>query len=73
MLFTLKHQVRVAALEKALAQQTILVEELTERVDKMRQHLLQKYTEEMDAKYGLKVDGTAKAKPGRKVKDERIS
>jgi uncharacterized coiled-coil protein SlyX len=73
MLFTLKQQVRVAALEKALAQQTILVEELTERVDKMRQHLLQKYTEEMDAKYGLKVDGTPKAKPGRKAKDERIS
>jgi len=26
-----------------------------------------------DAKYGLKVDGTPKAKPGRKIKNERIS
>jgi len=26
-----------------------------------------------DARWGLKVDGTPKAKPGRKVKDERIS
>jgi hypothetical protein len=26
-----------------------------------------------DARYGLKVDGTPKAKPGRKVKNERIS
>lgn len=25
------------------------------------------------ARWGLKVDGTAKAKPGRKAKDERIS
>jgi hypothetical protein len=25
------------------------------------------------ARWGLKVDGTPKAKPGRKVKDERIS
>ena len=26
-----------------------------------------------EARYGLKVDGTPKAKPGRKAKDERIS
>ena len=26
-----------------------------------------------DARYGLKVDGTPKAKPGRKQKNERIS
>ena len=26
-----------------------------------------------EARWGLKVDGTAKAKPGRKVKNERIS
>ena len=26
-----------------------------------------------EARYGLKVDGTPKAKPGRKVKNERIS
>ena len=26
-----------------------------------------------DARWGLKVDGTPKAKPGRKAKDERIS
>jgi hypothetical protein len=26
-----------------------------------------------EARYGLKVDGTPKAKPGRKVKDVRIS
>ena len=26
-----------------------------------------------EARWGLKVDGTAKAKPGRKTKDERIS
>jgi hypothetical protein len=26
-----------------------------------------------EARWGLKVDGTPRAKPGRKVKDERIS
>jgi len=26
-----------------------------------------------ESRWGLKVDGTAKAKPGRKVKNERIS
>jgi hypothetical protein len=26
-----------------------------------------------EARYGLKVDGTPKAKPGRKIKNERIS
>ena len=26
-----------------------------------------------NARYGVKIDGTPKAKPGRKVKDERIS
>ena len=26
-----------------------------------------------EARWGLKVDGTAKAKPGRKIKNERIS
>ena len=33
-----------------------------QRIDKLEQ-----------ARWGLKVDGTAKAKPGRKAKDERIS
>ena len=26
-----------------------------------------------NARYGVKIDGTPKAKPGRKAKDERIS
>jgi hypothetical protein len=34
---------------------------------------LQRIANLEEARWGLKVDGTAKAKPGRKVKDERIS
>lgn len=34
---------------------------------------LQRISNLEEARWGLKVDGTPKAKPGRKVKDERIS
>ena len=34
---------------------------------------LQRISNLEEARWGLKVDGTPKAKPGRKAKDERIS
>ena len=34
---------------------------------------LQRISNLEEARWGLKVDGTPKAKPGRKVKNERIS
>jgi hypothetical protein len=49
-----------------LEQEVVMLEDLfaqaLQRIDKLEQ-----------ARWGLKVDGTAKAKPGRKVKNERIS
>jgi hypothetical protein len=49
-----------------LEQEVIMLEDLfaqaLQRIDKLEQ-----------ARWGLKADGTPKAKPGRKVKDERIS
>ena len=49
-----------------LEQEVIMLEDLfaqaLQRIDKLEQ-----------ARWGLKVDGTPKAKPGRKVKNERIS
>ena len=49
-----------------LEQEVVMLEDLfhsaLQRIDKLEQ-----------ARWGLKVDGTPKAKPGRKVKDERIS
>ena len=49
-----------------LEQEVVMLEDLfaqaLQRIDKLEQ-----------VRWGLKVDGTPKAKPGRKVKDERIS
>lgn len=49
-----------------LEQEVVMLEDLfrsaLQRIDKLE-----------EARWGLKVDGTPKAKPGRKVKDERIS
>ena len=49
-----------------LEQEVIMLEDLfaqaLQRIDKLEQ-----------ARWGLKADGTPKAKPGRKVKNERIS
>jgi hypothetical protein len=49
-----------------LEQEVIMLEDLfaqaLQRIDKLEQ-----------ARWGLKDDGTPKAKPGRKVKNERIS
>ena len=51
--------------------------ERLEREVVMLEHLfhsaLQRISNLEEARWGLKVDGKAKAKPGRKVKDERIS
>ena len=69
MLFTLKHQVRVSALEReAMFLRTRIdllassLEEAIIRIERLEA-----------ARWGLKVDGTPKAKPGRKIKNERIS
>jgi hypothetical protein len=49
-----------------LEQEVVMLEDLfaqaLQRIDKLEQ-----------ARWGLKADGTPKAKPGRKVKNERIS
>ena len=49
-----------------LEQEVVMLEDLfaqaLQRIDKLEQ-----------ARWGLKVDGSPKAKPGRKVKNERIS
>jgi hypothetical protein len=62
MLFTHKHQVRLTRLE----QEVVMLEELFKSALKRIANL-------EDARWGLKVNGTPKAKPGRKAKDERIS
>jgi hypothetical protein len=49
-----------------LEQEVVMIEELLK-------HALQRIGNLEDARWGLKVDGTPKAKPGRKAKDERIS
>ena len=69
MLFTLKHQSRVTALEHKLTYLEGRIEMLSKALanQNMRIVCLE------DARYGLKVDGTPKAKPGRKQKNERIS
>jgi hypothetical protein len=53
---------RIEFLERRLAIQASIFERLETRVERLEA-----------ARWGLKVDGTAKAKPGRKAKDERIS
>jgi hypothetical protein len=49
-----------------LEQEVLMLEELFK-------HALQRIANLEAARWGLKVDGTPKAKPGRKAKDERIS
>ena len=53
---------RLERLEREVVMLEDLLFQALQRIDKLEQ-----------ARWGLKVDGTPKAKPGRKVKDERIS
>jgi hypothetical protein len=53
---------RLERLEREVVMLEDLFHSALQRIDKLE-----------EARWGLKVDGTAKAKPGRKVKDERIS
>ena len=53
---------RLERLEREVVMLENLFHSALQRIDKLEQ-----------ARWGLKVDGTPKAKPGRKVKDERIS
>ena len=69
MLFTLKHQSRVTALEHKLSYLESRIEMLSKALANQNSRMVSLE----DARYGLKVDGTPKAKPGRKVKNERIS
>jgi hypothetical protein len=62
MLFTNKHQVRLTRLEHEIAMLESLFADSLKRIMKLE-----------EARWGLKVDGTPKAKPGRKAKDVRIS
>ena len=62
MLFTNKHQVRLTRLEHEIAMLESLFADSLKRIMKLE-----------EARWGLKVDGTPKAKPGRKQKNERIS
>jgi len=62
MLFTRKHQVRLTRIEHEIAMLESFFADSLDRIIKLE-----------EARYGLKVDGTPKAKPGRKVKHERIS
>jgi hypothetical protein len=49
-----------------LEQEVVMLEDLFSQA-------LQRISNLEEARWGLKVDGTPKAKPGRKVKNERIS
>ena len=49
-----------------LEQEVVMLEDLFAQA-------LQRIANLVEARWGLKVDGTPKAKPGRKVKNERIS
>jgi uncharacterized protein involved in exopolysaccharide biosynthesis len=53
---------RLERLEREVVMLENLFAQALQRIDKLEQ-----------ARWGLKVDGTPKSKPGRKVKDERIS
>jgi len=55
MFFTLKHQTRVARLEREVIMLEDLYADALKRIMKLE-----------EARWGLKVDGTPKAKPGRK-------
>ena len=53
---------RLERLEREVVMLEDLFAQALQRIDKLEQ-----------ARWGLKVDGTPKAKPGRKIKNERIS
>ena len=53
---------RLERLEREVVMLEDLFAQTLQRIDKLEQ-----------ARWGLRVDGTPKAKPGRKAKDERIS
>lgn len=53
---------RLERLEREVVMLEDLFAQALQRIDKLE-----------EARWGLKVDGTPKAKPGRKVKNERIS
>ena len=53
---------RIEQLEREVIMLEDLFAQALQRIDKLEQ-----------ARWGLRVDGTPKAKPGRKVKHERIS
>jgi TolA-binding protein len=64
MLFTLKHQSRVTALEHKLSYLEGRIEMLSKALANQNSRLVSLE----DARYGMKIDGTPKAKPGRKAK-----
>ena len=57
MLFTPKHQARLTRLEHEIAMLESMYADSLKRIAKLE-----------EARWGLKVDGTPKAKPGRKAK-----
>jgi len=69
MLFTLKHQSRVTALEHKLTYLEGRIEMLSKALANQNMRIVNLE----NARYGVKIDGSPKAKPGRKVKHERIS
>ena len=69
MLFTLKHQSRVTALEHKLSYLEGRIEMLSKALVNQNSRIVSLE----NARYGVKIDGTPKAKPGRKIKNERIS
>jgi hypothetical protein len=64
MLFTLKHQARVTALEK----EAMFIRTRVDLLASSLEEAIIRIERLEAARWGLKVDGTAKAKPGRKAK-----
>ena len=69
MLFTNKHQSRVTALEHKLTYLEGRIEILSKALANQNMRIVNLE----NARYGVKIDGSPKAKPGRKQKNERIS
>jgi chaperonin cofactor prefoldin len=64
MFFTLKHKVRVTALEQEISFLRMRVDLLATSQEEMVTRI-----ERLEAaRWGMKIDGTPKAKPGRKAK-----
>jgi len=57
MFFTLRHQARLTRLEHEIAMLESLFADSLKRIAKLE-----------EARWGMKIDGTPKAKPGRKAK-----